>query len=99
MGKIPDSLVINWDQIGIQYIPENSRTMEKEGATRVEITGLKDKRQITSVFAASKDGYFLPSQVIYQGKTDCFFTCNQIPSGRHITYTANHWANEKTTLA
>ena len=66
-GKIPDSLVINWDQTGIQYIPVNSWTMEKEGATRVEITGLKDKRQITTVFAASKDGYFLHPKVIYRG--------------------------------
>jgi len=24
MGKIPDSLVINWDQTGIQYIPVSS---------------------------------------------------------------------------
>ena len=43
LGKIPDSLVINWDQTGIQYIPISSWTMEKEGAKRVEITGLKEK--------------------------------------------------------
>ena len=42
-GKIPDSLVINWDQTEIQYIPVSLWTMEKEGAKRVEITGLKDK--------------------------------------------------------
>ena len=43
MEKILDSLVINWDQTGIQYIPVSSWAMEKEGAKRVEITGLKDK--------------------------------------------------------
>ena len=37
MGKIPDSLVINWDQTGIQYIPISSWTMEKEYATVSEL--------------------------------------------------------------
>ena len=96
MGKLPDSLVINWDQTGIQYIPVSSWTMEKEGATRVEITGAKDKWQITAMFSTSKDGYFL---IIYQGKTDRCLPATKFPSGWHITYTANHWANEKTTLA
>jgi len=72
--------------------------MEKEGAKQVEITGLKDKRQITAVFAAAKDGYFLSTQIIYQGKTDCCLSTTKFTSGWHITYTANHWANEKTTL-
>jgi len=57
MGKIPDSVVINWNQTGTQYIPVSLWTMEKEGAKRVEITGLKDKRQITAMFTAAKDGY------------------------------------------
>ena len=43
--------------------------MEKEGKKRVEILGIDDKRQITAVFAATKDGNFLPIQVLYKGKT------------------------------
>ena len=66
--EIPDSLVINWDHTGIKYIPTNSWTMEKEGKKRVEILGIDDKRQITGVFAATKDGNFLPIQVIYKRK-------------------------------
>ena len=38
---------------GIQYIPVSSWTMEVQGAKQVEITGLKDKRQITAVFAVT----------------------------------------------
>ena len=31
MEEIPHDLVINWDQIGIHYIPVSSWTMKKEG--------------------------------------------------------------------
>jgi len=64
--KIPDSLVVNWDHTGIKYIPTSSWTMEKERKKRFEILGIDDKRQITGVFAATKDENFLPIQVIYK---------------------------------
>ena len=79
------------EKTGIQYIPVSSWTMEKEGAKQVEITGLKDKQQITTVFAAEKDSYL-------SGKTDHCLSAIKFPSGWHITYTASCWANEKTTL-
>jgi hypothetical protein len=47
MYKIPPELVINWDQTGINIVPVSQWTMEVEGAERVEITGIDDKRQIT----------------------------------------------------
>jgi len=50
-GDIPDALVINWDHTGI-----------KEGQKCIQITGIDDKRQITTVFAATKTGSFLPIQ-------------------------------------
>ena len=34
---IPAGLIINWDQTGINYVPTNSWTMEKEGQEQVEI--------------------------------------------------------------
>ena len=98
MEEIPDSSVINWDQTGIQYVPVSSWTMEKFGMKRVEIKGLKDKRLITAVFAATKDGYFLPPQIIYKGKTNRCLPLTKFPNAWHITCTENHWANEKTTL-
>ena len=68
MELIPDSLIINWDQSGITYVPVSEWSMAKEGSKRVEVTGLKDKRQITAVFAVTVSGDFLPMQMVYQGK-------------------------------
>ena len=46
----------------------------KDGLKRVEVTGLKDKRQITAVFAGTMSGDFLPVQDGLSGKklTDAF---------------------------
>ena len=64
MDQIPSELI---DKTGISYVPASSYTMEKEGATRVEVTG-KDA-QITLVLTGSVSGEFLSPQVIYEGKT------------------------------
>ena len=42
MDQIPSELIVNFDQTGISYVPASSYTMEKEGATRVELM-IKDK--------------------------------------------------------
>ena len=55
-----DSLIINWDQTGVNYVPVSEWTMSKEGLKRVEVVGLKDKRQITAVFGGNMSGDFLP---------------------------------------
>ena len=60
---VPVDLIFNWDQTGLNYVPVSSWTMEKEGAKRVEIKGLDDKRQITAVFGATITGEFLPVQL------------------------------------
>ena len=61
MDKIPFDLVINWDQMGIHYVPVGSWTMAKEGSKRVEIVAVDDKHQITAVFAGILTGDFLPT--------------------------------------
>ena len=38
MESIPDSLIINWDQTGINYVPVSEWSMAKEGAKHVEVT-------------------------------------------------------------
>ena len=65
MEEIPAELILNWDQTGIMIVPSNSWTMDKMGTKRVEIVGLKDKRQITAVFCSTILGDFLPLQLIY----------------------------------
>ena len=44
-------------------------------------------------------GDFLPPQIIYSGKTPRCLPSVKFADNWHITYTANHWANEETSLA
>ena len=71
--------------------------MAKEGAKKVSITEIEDKRQITGVFAITLDGKFLPPQLIDQGTTAACLPCSKFPINWHITCSRNHWANEVTT--
>ena len=96
MDEVPSELVINWDQMGINYIPISSWTMEEEGSKRVEVVGKDDKRQLTALFACSMSGDFLPIQLVYQGKTARCLPKYQFPSDWDITFSANHWCNEST---
>ena len=80
MESIPDSLIINWDQTGINYVPVSEWSMAKEGSKRVKVTGLKYKRQITAVFAGTMSGDFLPVQMVYQGKTSRCLPTVDFPS-------------------
>ena len=70
--------------------------MDKEGAKRVGIVGVDDKRQITAVLAGSLSCDYLPPQLIYKGTTQRCLPTVQFPPGWHITHSHNHWANEKT---
>ena len=67
--EISNSLVLNWDQKAVRYVPVSSWTMEKEGAKREEIIGSDERRQITALFTVSMPGDFLAPQLIYQSKT------------------------------
>ena len=97
MESIPDSLIINWDQTGINYVPVSEWSMAKEGSKRVEVTGLNDKH-ITAVFTGTMSGDFLPVQLVYKGKTArCLPTIN-FPSDWHLTFSENHWCNESTMV-
>ena len=98
MLEIPASLVINWDQTGIHYVPVSSWTMESAGLKQVEIAGGDDKRQITAVFAATMDGDFLPPQLIYQGKTPRCLPNIDFQVGLDITFTENHCSNETVMI-
>ena len=66
MEEIPPELILNW---GMKVVSSYSWTMHDQGARRVEIIGLSDKRQITAVFCGNLLGEFLPMQVIFKGKT------------------------------
>ena len=90
MMEIPGSLVINWDQTGIQYVPVSQWTMEREGMKWIEITGNQNKCQITTVFGVTMDGNFLPPQLVYAGKTPKRLPNIDFPEDWDITFTENH---------
>ena len=96
MDEIPEDLIINFDQTGLNYVPVTSWTMEEAGARRVEVVAKDDKRQLTAVFAGSLSGNFLPPQLIYEGKTERCHPQFKFPAGWHITNSVNHWSNEDT---
>jgi len=100
MENVPPSLTVNWDHAATKIVPSSQWTMEKRGTKRVEIAAINDKRQITAIFACTLSGNFLPIQLIYQGTTPkCLPKNVNFPSDWHLAYTANHWANEDTTVA
>ena len=87
MAEILNDRIINWDQTAIKYVPVSEWTMERVGSKRVEIAGLEDKRQITTVFAESLTGDFLPIQLVHQGKTEKCYPAVSFPDNWHITCT------------
>ena len=67
--NVPANLVINWDQTGVNMVPGGQWTLKFVGSKQVTIAGLDDKRQITVVLAATKDGNTFPPQVVNAGVT------------------------------
>ena len=66
--KLPDELVLNWDQTSLQLVPAGNWTLEEQGTIRVEITRLNDKRMITATFAITLSGKFCQCKSSIQRK-------------------------------
>ena len=81
MEEVCPELILNWDQTEIWIVPSSTWTMDREGVSRIEMVGAKDKRQITAVFFCTLQGDFLPVQSIYQGKTTQCHPKFQFPPG------------------
>ena len=99
MNDVPEDLIFNWDQTGINLVPGALWTMDKKGKKRIEIAGLHDKKQITAVMCGSIIGEILPPQLIYGGKTVRCHPTISFPHNWVITHSSsNHWSNEETML-
>jgi len=96
IDEIPDELILNFDQTALNYVPVTPWTLEEEGAKRVEVIAIDDKRQITAVFCGSMTREFFPLQLIYEGKTNRCLPQFDFPSAWHVTFSDNHWSNEIT---
>ena len=60
MEEVCPELILNWDQTGIRIVPSSTWTMDREGVSRIEMVGAKDKHQITAVFCCTLQDDFLP---------------------------------------
>ena len=72
--------------------------MEKQGAKRVEVVGITDKRLITAVFCGSLIGDFLRVQLIYKAKTQRCHPRYSFLIDWDITHSPQHWSNESTMV-
>ena len=64
MNDIPPDLIINWDQTRLKIVPTSEWTMNLVGEKVVSIVGSDDKREITTVLAATSSGKYLPPQLL-----------------------------------
>ena len=96
--SIPKALIINLDETGLKLVPVSSWTLEQQGAAKVKVAGVDDKREITGVVAASMSGDLLPLQLLYTGVTDRCHPRFKFPDDWDVWHSSNHWANESTTL-
>ena len=82
----------------LSYVPASKWTMEKKGATRIEVGGFSDKRQITALFAATLSGDFLPILLVHHGKAKRCHPEYPFSPDWPITHIPFHWSNEETML-
>ena len=68
--SIPPSMVVNFDETGVNVVPTLNWTLHAQGSKHVPRTGIDDKRQIIMVLVNTPCGKLLPPQLIYQVKTD-----------------------------
>ncbi|CAH1239155.1 Hypp5730 [Branchiostoma lanceolatum] len=98
-SDIPDDMVINWDQTGINIVPVGDWTLVEAGARQVPVVGHEDKRQITLLLAISLSGHLVPPQVLYQGKTDACHARFNFPDEWDVFHTSPTAQRERLGLA
>ena len=77
-------------------VPQSEWTMEKEGAKKVPIKGLDDKREVTVFLCITPSGVYLPPQVLYQGTTEKCHPVYQFPDNWDIWHSSSHWSTQDT---
>ena len=88
-------LIFNCDQTGIRIAPFSPWTMAWQGARRVELISSGGKKVNYSIFCGSLVGDFLPTQLIYKGKTSWCHPKFKSSPDWDITHTPKHWSKVK----
>lgn len=85
----PADLVINWDQTGLKIVPTGERTMHLSGDKIFPVVGSDDKREITTILAATATGKYLPPQLLFKGTTSRCHPVTAFPDGWDIWHSSN----------
>ena len=56
LNNIPQELIFNWNQNGINLFPTALWMLDKKGKKQIKIAGYQDKRQMTSIMFSSLVG-------------------------------------------
>ena len=77
------------------------RTWNAKGSEPVHLVGAEDRRAITATMSSAASGDLLPTQLIFQGKTNRVVPKGEASerlqnSGHHLTSTINHWSSMQT---
>jgi hypothetical protein len=76
--NIPTCLVINTDQTRIHLVPtRGDRMWETKGTKHIQVLGIEDKKQITTIVSSSTNGTLLPLQIVFQGPTQSFTSSHE----------------------
>ena len=72
--------------------------MALKGSKNVTIVGATDKRIITTTFAITLSGDFLPIQLIYGGKTEQSLPRFKFPDSFSLSVNKKHYSNTKGSI-
>ena len=96
--EIPHSLIMNLDQTPLKYIPAMNQTMVKQNSKSLSVAGSSDKHSITGTFTITLNGYFLPMQLIYGGKTKQSLPRFKFHDGFLLSYNPKHFSNAMESI-
>ena len=96
--SILTSLVMNFDQTPIKYMPVANQTLSRKGSKHVAIKGLSFKKSITATFGITFNLKFLPMQLIYGGKTQRSLPRVKFPDSFSLSVNENHFSNTQELL-
>ena len=96
--NIPACMFVTFDEISSALVPASDWTLEEQGATQVGIVGLEDKRNVTLGLSFSGSKELLPTQIIYEGKTNMCHAQYDFPPHLKPTHSESHWSTEKTCI-
>ena len=98
---VPKELTYAIDETNALFVTRATRQRVKKGSRRVRAIGVgKEKAQITVTLGACEGtGKMLPTQYIFEGKTDRCHPNDQPLDGKsYFTHTTSHWQTEASFL-